>query len=171
MGVRGPVRVVAVGQTPPPFGGQAMAIEAFVTGRYEGLEVHHVRMAFSDEMAEVGKAKPGKVLRLAGLIVRILWARARTRARVLYYPPAGPDLVPILRDLVVLLATRWAFRGTFSRSHAGGLWEPGPRLPRLLRRLFLAAYGKPDLALQPSALNPPDGAFLDAGRTIAVPNG
>src|SRR3954447_5037119 len=167
MGTRDPVRVVAVGQTPPPFGGQTLAIEAFVTGHYEGVVVHHVRMAFSDEMSEVGKAKPGKVLHLAGLIARILWARARTRARVLYYPPAGPDLVPILRDLAVLLATRWAFRSTVFHFHAGGLSEAWPRLPRLLRRLFSAAYGKPDLALQPSELNPPDGAFLDAGRTIA----
>jgi glycosyltransferase involved in cell wall biosynthesis len=166
-----PIRVVAVGQTPPPYGGQAVAIQSFVSGRYDGLEIHHVRMAFSREMGDVGKAQARKVLHLLGLIGRILWCRARTRATVLYFPPAGPDLVPIVRDVVVLLATRWAFRATVFHFHAGGLSEVWPRLPRPLRPLLRAAYGRPDLALQPSDLAPPDGRFLGARRTVVVPNG
>jgi glycosyltransferase involved in cell wall biosynthesis len=165
------VRIVAVGQTPPPFGGQSIAIQSFVTGRYEGLEIFHLRMAFSQDMDAVGKPRPRKLLHLLTLVARILWCRARTGAKVLYYPPAGPDLVPILRDLAVLLATRWAFDTTVFHFHAGGLSEAWPRLPRPLRPLFRAAYRRPDLAIQPSDLNPPDGRFLDARRTVVVPGG
>ena len=74
----------------------------------------------------------GKLLHLAGLVPRILWCRFRTGAKVLYYPPAGPDLVPVLRDLVVLLCTRWAFR-------ADGL--PLPRR-RAVGDLSAAARGR-----------------------------
>jgi glycosyltransferase involved in cell wall biosynthesis len=128
-------------------------------------------MAFSAEMADVGRLQASKLLHLLSVVVRILRCRVRTGAKVLYYPPAGPDLVPVVRDLVILLATRWAFEATVFHFHAGGLSEIWPRLPRALRRPFRAAYARPDLALQPSAMNPPDGDFLGARRTMVVPNG
>lgn len=165
-----PVRVVAVGQTPPPFGGQADTMELFVTGRYRLLEVSHVRMAFSRDTADIGKARPGKVLHLIGLIARVLWRRTRTKDAVLYYPP-GANPVPVLRDLAVLLCTRWAFRATAFHFHAAGVSELEPRLPRLLRPLFRAAYGGAELAIQTSALNPPDGRRLGAHRVVVVPSG
>jgi glycosyltransferase involved in cell wall biosynthesis len=166
-----PVRIVAVGQTPPPFGGQADTLELFVTGRYRLLEVFHVRMAFSKDTADIGRPRPGKALHLIGLIARILWRRARTGATVLYYPPAGADIVPVLRDLAVLLCTRWAFPATAFHFHAAGVSEMERRLPAPLRPLFRAAYGGADLAIQTSALNPPDGRRLRARRVEVVPSG
>lgn len=165
------LRIVAVGQTPPPFGGQALAIKSFVSGRYRTIEVFHVRMAFSRQTADIGRPRLAKALHLLGLIARVLWCRVRSRAKVLYYPPAGPDLVPVARDLIVLLGTRWAFRSTVFHFHAGGVSQIEPRLPRLMRPLFRAAYGGADLAIQTSALNPPDGQSLGARRVVVVPNG
>jgi glycosyltransferase involved in cell wall biosynthesis len=165
------VRIVAVGQTPPPFGGQADTLALFVTGRYRLLEVFHVRMAFSRNTADIGRPRPGKVLHLLSLIARILWRRARTGATVLYYPPAGADVVPVLRDLAVLLCTRWAFHATAFHFHAAGVSEIEPCLPTPLRPLFRAAYGGADLAIQTSALNPPDGRRLGAHRVVVVPSG
>lgn len=166
-----PVRVVAVGQTPPPFGGQADTMELFVTGRYRLLDVSHVRMAFSRDTSDIGRPRPGKVLHLLGLVARILWRRARTGAQVLYYPPAGANLVPVLRDLAVLLCTRWAFQATVFHFHAAGVSEFERCLPRAARPLFRAAYRKADLAIQTSALNPPDGERLGARRVAIVPSG
>jgi glycosyltransferase involved in cell wall biosynthesis len=165
------LRIVAVGQTPPPLGGQAFAIQSFVTGRYDSLEIFHVRMAFSKETAEIGKPGVTKLLHLLNLVARILWCRARTGAEVLYYPPAGPDLVPVLRDLVILLCVRRMFRATVLHFHAGGVSEIESRLPRPLRPVFRAAYGDADLAIQTSALNPPDGQRLRARRIAVVANG
>jgi glycosyltransferase involved in cell wall biosynthesis len=128
-------------------------------------------MAFSKQATDIGRPQFAKLLHLVSLIARILWRRARSRATVLYYPPAGPDLVPVLRDLVVLLCTRWAFRSTVLHFHAGGVSEIEPELPRPLRALFRAAYAHADLAIQTSALNPPDGRRLGARRVVVVPNG
>ena len=170
-GRKAPLRVLAVTQLPPPPMGQAVAALSFVTGRYRDLHVFPVRMTFSKQMDEVGKPQFGKVVHLVALIGRVLWRRARTHATVLYYPPAGPDLVPVLRDVVILLCTRWAFHSTVFHFHASGVSELEPRLPRVLRGLFRRAYGHPDLAIQTSALNPPDGGRLGARRTVVVPNG
>jgi glycosyltransferase involved in cell wall biosynthesis len=164
-------RIVAVGQTPPPLGGQAIAIRSFVTGRYSRLEVFHVRMRFSPRTADIGKPRIGKALHLVGLILRILWCRARTGATVLYYPPAGPEWIPVLRDIVVLLCTRWAFRSTVFHFHASGLSEIEARLPLPVRLLFRAAYGDAALAIQTSELNPPDGHRLGARRVAVIANG
>lgn len=165
------LRIVAVGQTPPPLGGQALAIESFVTGRYTSLELFHVRMAFSQRTDEIGRPRLVKIVHLIGLVARILWCRGRRKATVLYYPPAGPDIVPVLRDIVVLVCVRWAFRSTVLHFHAGGLSELQPRLPRALRPLFWAAYGGADLAIHTSELNPPDGHRLGARRTVCIANG
>lgn len=165
------MRIVAVGQSPPPLGGQAFAIESFVSGRYRSIEVFHVRMAFSRRTAEIGKPRLAKVLHLLNLIARILWCRARTGASVLYYPPAGPDPVPVIRDVVVLLCARPVFRSTVLHFHACGVSELEQRVARPLRILLRAAYGGADLAIQTSALNPPDGQRLGARRIAIVANG
>ncbi len=165
-----PLKVLVVGQLPPPYGGQAVAIESFVRGCYARLQLHPVRMGFSDDMAEVGRVRARKLARLVALVARILWRRVRTGATVLYYPP-GSGVVPVLRDVAILICTRWAFRQSVFHFHAAGLSELGPRLPRPLRALVRFAYRRPDLAIQPSELNPPDGRFVDARRTVIVPCG
>jgi glycosyltransferase involved in cell wall biosynthesis len=171
MGATNKIRILAVGQTPPPYGGQAIAIESFVTGTYDHLEVVHVRMGFSSDMKDVGRFRVSKLFHLVGLVVRILWARMTSKTTVLYYPPAGPDLVPTLRDIAVLLSTRWAFERTVFHLHAGGLADVYPRLPRPSRAAFRKAYFDPDLAISPSPVGASDAAFVHARRHVVVPNG
>jgi glycosyltransferase involved in cell wall biosynthesis len=167
----GKLRVLAVGQTPPPYGGQAIAIESFVRGTYDHLEVAHVRMGFSSDMRDVGRFRLSKLFHLVGLIMRILWSRFTTGAEVLYYPPAGPDLVPVVRDIAVLLSTRWAFKRTVFHFHAGGLAEIYPRLPRPARAAFRRAYFYPDLAITPAPMGTRDAPFVHARRHVVVANG
>src|SRR5215216_6281521 len=67
---RGPEKpaVLVVGQTPPPYGGQAMMIESIVNADFEKIAVHHVRMAFSPSMKSMGRfelAKVGHLLSVA----------------------------------------------------------------------------------------------------------
>ena len=57
-------KVVFVGQTPPPYGGQALMIQRIKEGHYDGVQLFHVRMAFSKEMDEIGKASFFKVVHL-----------------------------------------------------------------------------------------------------------
>ncbi len=165
------VRVLVVGQTPPPFGGQAVMIQALLNGRYERVQLFHVRLAFSDDMESVGKFAPRKLWVLFTTILRIWVARFKHGTRVLYYPPAGPNMVPVLRDIILLCATRWLFRHTAFHFHAGGVSTFSPQLPAALRPLFRLAYGTPSLAIRTAPQNPEDGKALGARHNIVVPNG
>lgn len=165
------VVVVVVGQTPPPFGGQAVMIERLLEGQYAGGKLHHVRMAFAKTSDDLGRFRPGKILHALAIIFAIYWARIRYRASVLYFPPSGPDFGPVLRDLAILLPTRWMFDKTIFHFHAAGLQEIHPRLSPILRWLFLLAYRNPSLAIRTSEFNPDDGAFLGATKSVVVPNG
>jgi glycosyltransferase involved in cell wall biosynthesis len=165
------LRVLVVGQTPPPYGGQAVMIQTMLTGEYKNIEMIHVRLAFSGQMADVGRLHPRKVLLLLFVIVRIMVVRWRSKATVLYYAPSGPDRVPMYRDLCVLLTTRWMFEKTVFHFHAGGVSELYPTLSRWIRPLFRRAYFKADLGIRLSRLAPPDPTVLCARQEAVVPNG
>src|SRR4029078_4601990 len=97
------VKVIVVGQSPPPHGGQAIMIGQFVKSKMPGVKLIHVRMGFSSHMNEVGRVRISKVMHMLGLIARIVYHRFASRARILYYPPAGPDRVPMYRDFIILI--------------------------------------------------------------------
>ncbi len=146
-----------------------MIIRTIVDGDYARIAVRHVPMTFSRSIDEVGAASIRKVPHLLSTIARILWCRYRYSADVLYYPPAGPNVVPVLRDIVILIATRWAFRRTVFHFHAGGLGEMKERLPRALRSLYALAYNKPDMTIRPSQLSPDDGSVIQTKRDEILP--
>ncbi|MEX1132168.1 MAG: glycosyltransferase family 4 protein [Flavobacteriales bacterium] len=166
-----PLRILVVGQTPPPFGGQAVMIEHLLHGKFDRIQLFHVRMAFSEDMESVGKFALRKVLVLFTTIAAVWWARIRYRTQVLYYPPSGPNKVPVLRDIVLLCATRWLFRKVVFHFHAGGVSTFQAQLPSALRPLFRFAYRKPALAIRTAPQNPQDGEALGALRDVVVPNG
>lgn len=146
-------------------------IEHLLDGSYDRIQLYHVRMAFSEDMESVGKFALRKVLVLFTTILHIWWARFRYRTPVLYYPPSGPNKVPVLRDIVLLCCTRWLFRSTVFHFHAGGVSTFERELPGLLRPLFRIAYRKPALAIRTAPQNPDDGRALGATRDVVVPNG
>ncbi|MBK9177305.1 MAG: glycosyl transferase family 1, partial [Flavobacteriales bacterium] len=165
------MRVLVVGQTPPPFGGQAVMIEKFLEGRYASLELAHVRLAYSEEMSEVGRFSLRKVWVLFRTIGTVWSKRLNHRSEVLYYPPSGPNLVPILRDIVFLIAVRWCFRRTVFHFHAGGVSTFMQKLPLPLRWLAWLAYRRPHLAIRTSDLAPPDAEYFRARRIVPVFHG
>lgn len=142
-----PTNVLVVGQVPPPVNGQSAMIEAWTKAEYDSLRLHHVRLGFSRTIGEVGKFRVRKLLILLRTFVSIVIARLRWAPQILYYPPAGPDLVPVLRDLFLLIGTRWMFQSTVFHFHAAGLPEIYPRLPNFLRPFYGAAYQNADLAI------------------------
>jgi glycosyltransferase involved in cell wall biosynthesis len=160
--------IIVVGQTPPPFGGQAIMIQRMLDLEIPGLEMHHVPMRFSRHMKEVGRFYPGKLIEGLRVIASIVATRLRTGAQILYYPPAGPNLAPVLRDLIILISTRWMFRRVVFHFHAAGLGEFLEQRPAILRFVARLAYGSPDLAIETAHGAPRDGAALSAKRSIVV---
>ncbi|MBK8500549.1 MAG: glycosyltransferase [Flavobacteriales bacterium] len=128
-------------------------------------------MAFSTEMESVGKFALGKVWKLLTTIAAVWFARLRYRTPVLYYPPSGPNRVPVLRDIVLLCATRWMFRKVVFHFHAGGVSGFEGQLPFVLRPFFRMAYRKPALSIRTASQNPEDGKALGALRDVVIPNG
>lgn len=146
-------------------------VEALLGVEYKELKLFHVRLAYSEDMDSVGKFALRKIFVLTSTILRVWWARIWHRAEVLYYPPSGPNLVPVLRDIIFLCATRWMFRRTVFHYHAGGVSGFEDRLPTILRPLFRLAYRNADLAIRTAAQNPEDGRLLGARMDVVVPNG
>lgn len=167
----GPLRVLVVGQTPPPFGGQAIMIEALLRSDPVRVKFFHVRLNYSDDMDSVGKFAFRKVWVLFTTILRVWRARLRHRTAMLYYPPSGPNMVPVLRDVVFLCATRWLFKWTVFHYHAGGVSGFQKQLPAWARPFFRLAYRNAAMAIRTAPQNPEDGRLLGAKRDIVVPNG
>ena len=166
------VRVVVVGQTPPPVHGQAVMIQTMLEGDYPGVELIYVPMSFSKTLDDVGRFRLGKLGELIALIRRIRATQRRTGATTLYYPPAGPDRIPMWRDFAVLLATRLRFRRTLFHFHAGGLTdELYPKLTLLERFLFHRAYGKPDAIIRMTPRTPARTDLLHPRADYIVPYG
>ena len=163
--------IVMVAQTPPPAHGQAVMNRLLLDGSYRDIRLHHVKMAFSEEIKEVGAFRWRKLPYLIGLVFRIVAARFRTRAPVLYYPPASPNMVPFLRDCVILLATRWMFPRTAFHFHAAGISGLYPHLPAVLKLLYRAAYFSPDLSVCVTRYATDDARHFGSRRIEIVPNG
>lgn len=166
-----PLRVVVVGQVPPPTGGQALMTRILLDGRYEGVQLIHVPMQLSDSLDDMGRAGLGKFIGLLGVIRRIIRVRRQLEPDVLYYVPAPPALAPVLRDLILLNVVRSRFKRTIFHFHAGGVSRFEDQLPRPLRALFRRAYRRPDVAILTAHGAPDDGAGLGARHTRIVPNG
>lgn len=156
-----PNRLLIVGQTPPPWHGQAVATKMLVDGQWSTWEVDSVRMAFSDDLESVGRFKVGKVFHLFSQVREIRAKLKKHPGTVLLYPPASASWLPFLRDVFILARVRKFARGTAFIFHASGLAEFSQGSP--LRR-FLAekVYGGADLALEVAQ------ARLSPGKTFGA---
>lgn len=166
--------LVVVGPTPPPIGGQSVMVDLLLrdAANYSDVRMVPVRTRYSRRLNESGSFSIFKVWHLMGVIARVTLARARAgRGPWLYFTPAGPTRMAMLRDLALLLAVRWQFAGLVLHFHAAGMTEAYQRLPRRVRALFAVAYGRPDLVIAVSPTGIGEGAALGARRTVLVPNG
>jgi glycosyltransferase involved in cell wall biosynthesis len=163
--------IIVVGQTPPPFGGQAVMIEMLLRGIYDGIELIHVRMDFSKEMDEMGRWKFSKVTSLVRIITDIYRQKFKHGASVLYYPPSGPKFFPVVRDIAILLSTRWLFKKVIFHFHATGLSEFRGQLAFPLRLLYDWAFMHPDASIRLATSAPSEGAPLATRTEYIVPNG
>ena len=164
------VKLLIIGQTPPPYVGQMIMIESLVKAEYRDLQVFHTRMNYSQTTAQIGKVSIRKLFHLLRVIVESSYKIVRHRIEVIYYPP-GSDTVPILRDIATLLVLRCFRRKLILAFHASGLCHNVSSWRGIRLWLFQQAFFFPDAAIQKSSLNPPDGEFVKARRVYIVPNG
>lgn len=163
-------RVLIVGQTPPPIHGQSVMMDRLVRSRMDTVELVHVRMAFSKSNDEVGRFQINKITELASVILRIWWVRLTQRIDIFYYPPAGPNRIPIYRDIAILICTRWLFAKTVFHMHASGGSELCRQLRGASRFLARLAYNQPDAVIRLSEHTVDDATNFEAKREFLVAN-
>lgn len=165
------VRVLTVGQTPPPYRGAPIMLDYLLHNPMRGVDLRHMRIELSADDSQVGKFRWTKLYRLLLFIMRILYARIVLRPQVLYYAPAGFPRTTILRDAAVLCAVRPFFSKTVLHFHTCGYHELYTQLPGWQRWLFRRGIFHADGAIRLSTLAPDNGQNLCARQEYVVPNG
>jgi len=143
-----------MGQTPPPWHGQAVATQLLFEHDWPDFEVHRLRMAFSSDIDEVGRFMPRKIWHLLKMTVDALRVLIRHPGTLMFYPPASAKWVPFLRDVFFLGITRRFAGRTVFIFHASGLGA-FTRQSWLRSLLGQIAYGGVDVHLE-VALEPSD---------------
>jgi len=164
------VRLLVIGQTPPPYVGQMLSIASLVRAQLTGIEIHHVRMNYSHTVDEIGSVRIRKLFHLIRIMLESGYQIVRHRIDVIYYPP-GAQTVPVLRDMATLLWLRLFRRKLMLVFYASGVSETVAGWQGPLRWLFERAFFYPDAGVQNSLLNPPDAAFVKAKNVYCRPNG
>ena len=130
-----------MGQTPPPWHGQAVATQILFDHDWPDFEVHRLRMEFSEEMQEVGRFQLRKIGHLIGLIISARRILKSHPGCILFYPPASAKWIPFLRDAFFLRSVRYLAGSTIFIYHASGLplFVSGSTIRRLLGSLVYQA--------------------------------
>jgi glycosyltransferase involved in cell wall biosynthesis len=139
--------ILLMGQTPPPWHGQAVATQILFEHDWPGYEIHRLRMEYSEEMLEVGRFQWKKIRHLFHLIRKAGSILRENPDSILFYPPASAKWVPFLRDVIFLACIRHLAGSTIFIFHASGLpaFVEGGFLRRILGRI---AYHGADVALE-----------------------
>lgn len=165
------IKILVVGQTPPPYGGQAMMIQYMLDGEYQKAEMHHVRMCFSREFNDRGKFSLYKVMHIFTVIWNVWKMRFGHGINTMYYPVSSAPKVALLRDAIILMCTRWLFKEVVYHFHAAGVSEELPKYPQPLRGMVYSILKKPELAITSSEHNPKDAEYLKAKQVKVIPLG
>ena len=129
-------KILVVGQTPPPYGGQAIMIKYMLDSQYTDIKMYNVRMCFSREFDARGKLSVHKILHIFTIIYRIWIMKFRHNIDVMYYPPSSTPKIAVLRDVIILGFTRFLFKKNVFHFHASGISEELPKYNILLRRII-----------------------------------
>ena len=162
--------ILLVGQTPPPYHGQAVVTEMLFEHDWGQLKVECLRMAYSDRIDNVGKFSLSKLLHLVVLIFKTWWIALSKQPRVFYYLPASANKAPVIRDIIYLLAVRWCFPKIVFHYHAAGLPEY-LQASGWLGRLGRFVYANADVSVEICKNEHSPGREFNACHTVIVPNG
>jgi glycosyltransferase involved in cell wall biosynthesis len=164
-------KILVIGQTPPPYGGQALMIKYMLDYNQNSIKYYHVRMMFSREMNERGRLSMYKIKHLVYLLSNIIYLKFKHKINIIYYPPSNSPKISVYRDMIILMFTRFLFKKTIFHFHAAGISEEYDSFPRFLKWFIYRSLRSPDLSISSSKYNPKDGEFLLSKRDVIVPLG
>jgi len=162
--------VLIVGQTPPPFHGQAVVTDMLFKHDWTEVTVECLRMSYSDTIDGVGKASFKKIFHLFYLIWATWIIVLKQRPKVLYYLPASANKLPVIRDLIYLTSVKWLFKKKVYHYHAGGLPEYLENAG-LLGKLAKRVYSGADVSMEICQTEYPPFKAFRAKKQVIIPNG
>ncbi len=166
------MKILILGQTPPPFGGQAINIEKLIQVLDRNNFDHRViRLNFSDEINDMGRLSLKKLILLCNIFFRLIWQLTVYRPDIVYYPPAGPARTPIFRDMVLLFPIRLFSFKTLFHFHAGGVSEAHHGFNRIFRSIYRFAYFNADYSICLSEYGKKDPMYLRSKEILVIPSG
>lgn len=179
-----PLRLAVLAHVPPPFHGQSVMVQTVLDACGGALyrphrpgepprtiEAYHINFQLSDELADVGSARVGKLLRLMRFATAAVWLRFRCRAVHLYYIPGPPVRAAIVRDWLAMALCRPFFHSVTYHWQAGGLGEWVEERARGWERgLTRWLLGRPDLSLILGRSYRRDAEALQSRRVVVLPN-
>jgi glycosyltransferase involved in cell wall biosynthesis len=167
------MKLLVLAQTPPPLHGQSQMVEMLVEGLpSHGIEVRHVQMRLSRSSADIGRWRPGKILKSVQAALAARRVARLENCDAIYYVPAPAKRGALYRDLLIMGICRDQRRKLILHWHAVGLGEwLAKSATQLERTLALKMLGAADLsiALAPELVG--DAEVLAPKRVAVVPNG
>jgi len=164
-------RILVLGQTPPPYGGQALMLKTLLDGYYKDAELIHVRLEFSRDFDDMGSFKLYKFWGLLKAIIQTIAYRVYYRTDILYYGPAGPNMLAMFRDMLLLAPVRFLFKKTILHTHAGGSSRLYSKLSPIVKFFYRVAFFEPDILITLTNYSHGDEVILKAKKVFVVPNG
>lgn len=161
-----------IGQTPPPFGGQAINIEKIIlTLRKNQVNHRFIRLHFSDQLNDMGRFNITKAWRLLTTFSKIIFYLITYQPHIIYYPPAGPTRNAIYRDMILLLPIRLLQRKLVFHFHAGGLSDIYHSFSPLLQSIYRYVYYHAAHAICLSQRGTKEPEALKAKQIHIIPSG
>ncbi|MEX2285186.1 MAG: glycosyltransferase family 4 protein [Gemmatimonadota bacterium] len=166
------LRVLAVGTLPPPIGGQALMFQQAIDALAERARVDTLDIQAQRNIGESGRLRFRKVAAFIALLLRkALPLRFGPSYDVLYYCPAGPNLLGLLKDIVLLSLLRPRARHSVFHFHASGSGLFIQNRAAILRKLAARYLHEPDLAIRCADVEPNDARLYHAKANCIVYNG
>jgi glycosyltransferase involved in cell wall biosynthesis len=170
------MKLLVFAHVPPPHHGQSQMVQHLVDGfRGDpslGVEVLHVDARLSDDLADVGSARGGKIKKLVAYVREAKRLGREHGVRTLYYVPSPPKRSSLYRDWIALALLRPWFRNVIFHWHAVGLGEWLEKAANPIERVIShRLLDRPLLSIVLSKFNQPDADKFRPRSVAIVPNG
>jgi glycosyltransferase involved in cell wall biosynthesis len=161
-------RILVIGQTPPPIGGQAKMIERLMSGNYANAELVLNRANFSKELNETGKTQIRKIVHLFVIIFKSVFHRIVNNTKFMIYHPGGPKKESLIKDILILLSLRLFFKKVILYFHAGGVSHLYPKLNIIMQFFFRLSFFGNDYGIKIIDRSPKDPEFIRSKKIKVI---
>jgi len=164
-------KVLVLAQTPPPHHGQAIMQQYLVDAEWSWCNKQHIPLNYSSSIQQVGSFRFSKIAKLLGVLQKVRRVKKQSCIELFYYPPAGPNRIPLYRDVVTLLYARRSAKKIVLHFHAGGLSNLVERLNLVEKYFVKKAFRNIDYAVVLLPWLQKEVDWFAPKKVLVIPNG